>query len=547
MRLTGHSPMLVRTAVLASFGVALMSNPAAGPNFQVEVRDSATGELTAARVRLVDMEGRLPGQPEGAIGNIWGRSDRPEGEFFMPDSAFYVDGKFAMDLPLGSYTLEITKGIEFLPVSETLTVDASFREKRQVMLNRWTDMRERGWWSGDDHIHLRRARSDNADILCWLAAEDLHVGNILRMGDARRTYFQQYAFGPEGRYQERDRVLIPGQEDPRTHEIGHTISLNIAAPIHDSLRYYLYDRVFDTSRAGGGMSGYAHQGMSFNGYRGLSMDVPRGKVDFLELLQHCVPDGPLHLRHYYRFLDMGYRLTALAGSDFPWCGCRIGNARFYTWIDGAFSPDGWVDATRAGHTFVTDGPMLLLTVNGAPPGTEVNVSSGERLTVKAEALGHEDAVPLRNVTLIAHSQVVGQSENVQRDADGNERIVLSLEHPASGGLWIAAASTSRTGQVAHTTPVYVRVDGGPTWNRALLPAHLEETEEDLQEVEGLIAGRSVTPDVRDISPNHSRREEPDWVLVDRSEGRIGRLGTELQDRVDASRVALEELRREAGL
>ena len=59
MRLTGHSPMLVRTAVLASFGVALMSNPAAGPNFQVEVRDSATGELTAARVRLVDMEGRV--------------------------------------------------------------------------------------------------------------------------------------------------------------------------------------------------------------------------------------------------------------------------------------------------------------------------------------------------------------------------------------------------------------------------------------------------------------------------------------------------------
>ena len=136
---------------------------------------------------------------------------------------------------------------------------------------------------------------------------------------------------------------------------------------------------------------------------------------------------------------------------------------------------------------------------------------------------------------------------MERGGGGVERITATLEHPVSGRLWIAAACTARTGGVVHTTPVYVRVDGGPTWNRALLPAHLEETEEDLQEVEGLIAGRSVTPDVRNISLNHSRREEPDWVLVDRSEGRIGRLGTELQDRVDASRVALEELRREAGL
>ena len=26
------------------------------------------------------------------------------------------------------------------------------------------------------------------------------------------------------------------------------------------------------------------------------------------------------LENYYRFLDLGYKLTALGGSDFPWCG-----------------------------------------------------------------------------------------------------------------------------------------------------------------------------------------------------------------------------------
>jgi hypothetical protein len=46
------------------------------------------------------------------------------------------------------------------------------------------------------------------------------------------------------------------------------------------------------------------------------------------------------VQHYYEFLDRGIKLTALAGSDFPWCGvgpqygfpeprfAQIGNARF---------------------------------------------------------------------------------------------------------------------------------------------------------------------------------------------------------------------------
>jgi hypothetical protein len=78
--------------------------------------------------------------------------------------------------------------------------------------------------------------------------------------------------------------------------------------------------LFDKVRSLGGVTGFAHQGMSFHGYRGMTLNVLRGKVDFLELAQFCVAQGPLALDHYYHFLDLGYKLTALAGSDFPWCG-----------------------------------------------------------------------------------------------------------------------------------------------------------------------------------------------------------------------------------
>ena len=91
----------------------------------------------------------------------------------------------------------------------------------------------------------------------------------------------------------------------------------------------------------GGVTGFAHQAMSFHGYRGMALNTLRGKTDFLELAQFCEPEGPVATQHYYEFLDMGFKLTALAGSDFPWCGvgpeygfseprfAQIGNARFY--------------------------------------------------------------------------------------------------------------------------------------------------------------------------------------------------------------------------
>jgi len=84
--------------------------------------------------------------------------------------------------------------------------------------------------------------------------------------------------------------------------------------------YYSFDRLFDRVHELGGVTGFAHQGMSFHGYRGMALNTLRGKNDFLEVAQFCVPEGPLALEHYYMFLDLGIRLTALAGSDFPWCG-----------------------------------------------------------------------------------------------------------------------------------------------------------------------------------------------------------------------------------
>jgi hypothetical protein len=484
-------PLAIRAAVAGLFAFALVefAQVSRDATISIQIVDAATGQPTPVRVTLQDSNGTRPHVkgavavsdsaipiPRQAISVLWGQQDRAEGYALQPDGSFYVDGAFDVRVPPGEYSVSLSKGFEYVKQNQTITVAAGANLKRQFRMERWANLPARGWYSSDDHIHLRRSPGDDKAILRWIAAEDIQVGNLLQMGDFWSTFFNQYAFGEAGRYQESGRVLSSGQEEPRTPEIGHTISLGAREFVRMSRDYYSFDRLFDRVHELGGLTGFAHQGMSFHGYRGMTLNILRGKVDFLELAQFCVPEGPLPLEHYYRFLDMGYKLTALAGSDFPWCGpkfAQIGNARFYAYGGTPFSYDRWFAAVKAGHTFVTTGPMLFLTVNGKVPGDTLDVPKGSKVHVEAEALVGSGTT---SVELIGHGKVL---------AKGTAKVSIDL--PVDTGLWIAAKCDAGPGQVAHTTPVYVTVGGGNFQNSTNLASNLAISEAFLREIEADLA------------------------------------------------------------
>jgi len=496
-------PIRLAIAGLFAFTLIHVAQVTRDANLQVRVLDSH-GQPTPVRVRLEDSTGvrpKTPGAvaisesaipvPKQAVAVMWGQQDRAQGYALQPDGSFYADGTFDVKVPAGKYTATYSKGFEYIRQTETL--DLKTDTKREIKLKRWIDMPARGWYSADDHIHLHRSPADDRNIMRWIAAEDIHVGNILEMGDFWATFFSQYGFGEKGRVMEADRALTAGQEEPRTPEIGHTISLGAREFVRMQRDYYSYDRLFDRVHALGGISGFAHQGILFHGYRGMVLNTIRGKTDFLELAQYCIPEGPLATEHYYHFLDMGFKLTALAGSDFPWCGvgpangskeprfAQIGNARFYAYVNGAFSYDKFFESVKAGHTFVTTGPMLFLTVNGRTPGDTLDVAKGTKLTITAEAFGVDGQVPLRSIEIIGHSKPLAKS------ADGGAaHKKLTFELTAGHGIWIAAKTEAGTGQVAHTTPVYITVNGAgfhdPQTARqkaVLSESYLKEIEQEL--------------------------------------------------------------------
>ena len=494
--------MLAALVLLAGASVMALGERDAWVMLRIAALDASTGEPTPVRVKLTDQNGRATRLPDQAIGIMYGMWDHADGFAYQPDSSFYVDGYFELALAPGTYVLSLSKGNEFVEVHDTLEVSGEL--ERVYRMERWVDTAARGWYSADDHIHIRRSPREDPLLIDWIAAEDIRVGNLLRMGDFWAQYYAQYAFGQEGVYREDGYMLVSGQEDPRTPEIGHAIGLGASSFVRFSEHYYLYDLVFDSLRARGGVGGYAHQAETFHAARGLTLDGLRGKVDVLELVQFCAPGGPLLTEHYYALLNLGIAITATAGSDFPWCGkphdgtgripvhenARIGNARFYTYVEGPLTYEAWMEAVKAGHTFATTGPVVFLEVEGRKPGSVLAAEAGDSLQVRVTALGQARQIPLDSVEIVVHGKVIAALSWAD-DGQSRERIVLEHTLAVRHGLWIAARVAAGPMQVAHTTPVYVRVggDGFHVHDPGLLESLLAQSERALSDLEAVVEHR----------------------------------------------------------
>ena len=68
-----------------------------------------------------------------------------------------------------------------------------------------------------------------------------------------------------------------------------------------------------------------------------------------------------------------------------------------------------------------------------------------------------------------------------------EQLAIELDLPAEGGIWIAARAYGGARQYAHTTPVYVSVDGSGFHNPATALDRLQLNEHYLDELEQEIA------------------------------------------------------------
>ena len=395
--------------------------------------------------------------------------------FWKEPAAYFVSEPFNITLPPGKWRLAVMRGFEYLPVYEEFTITPGQTVERNVQLARWVEMVMLGWYSGDPHAHSWRvAPLHDKYIITFAKAMDVHMTCTLNYCiQTECDGCPQAKYGRAGRYHEGDYWVESGTEDPREgiNEEGHVSQIDIQEPARYPDRYQQYSVAFDGVHAQGGLVGYDHLAWSksynlrenprnaeLHPYPGWDANINtiRGKVDFFSILQN----NQMGLEDYYDFLNLGVKVIATASTDYPapLVGEEVTYA--YTGTGGSFSADTWFDAVKRGRTFVTNGPMLTLTVGEGLPGDEVRVGPGQdgkpaKLHVHAQAWGPESIGAPKVLEIVAEGKVI---RAVNSSGPKQEKLVADFELPAGESQWIAARTTAFNGAVAHTTPVYVIVD-----------------------------------------------------------------------------------------
>ena len=289
------------------------------------------------------------------------------------------------------------------------------------------------------------------------------MANLLQFGNVAGFINKvQYSHGPGGVHREGDYLLASGQENPRTHFLGHTIILGTAAPIHFPESYLIYRLFWEEARRQRALSGYAHAGLYNGAINGIAIDLPHKLLSFIEVMQF--QNGALY-DIWYNILNTGFSLAPTAGTDYPWYRRPPGRERFYTRVEGPLSLEAWLEGVAAGRTFVTNGPMLEFRVSGKEIGEELVLKKGEALLIEGKVLFDPQRDDVDRLELVQNGQVL---RTFPREGSASGiRCRFALQIREAG--WLALrASGNKIGQnrpspsLAYTGVVYVSVEGEPS-------------------------------------------------------------------------------------
>ena len=487
-------------AAAAGRGVSGAARPDSSRPVTCHVTDERTGRDVAARVRLVDAGGRevVPlGHPEALAPNA------QEGDVRFHSRRFaYVDGAFTVDPAWLPLRYQVIKGYEYLIAEGELRAEGLRDGTATIPLSRWSSLSESGWQSGDIHIHHIAPKTCGLEM----EAEDLNVANILT---SDFTADQDQFEGKPNACSTGRRLVYVAQEF-RNDQLGHMCLLDLKKliePVKTMQPYHfpLHLEVCDRTRAQGGYISWAHF-PSWPGVEG-PLDVAMEKLDGLEILcvldprefpvfmREVVPDLAANngLRLWYRFLNCGFRLAATAGTDKMTTFVTVGANRVFARVEGEFTYRAWVDALRAGRTFISNSPLVSFTVNGREPGTTLQLARN-RATLQIHATA-ESQLPYDRLEIVANGTAIAEAT----PSGPRHRAEIRLEHPVRGSCWVAARAWENTdryrsrgvdftkvhadrgtllndyfgtrrpeGVFAHTSPVYVIRDGAPirSWEDA---------------------------------------------------------------------------------
>ena len=421
---------------------------------------------------------------------------------------------FRADLPPGRYTLTVERGKEYHTLVRELEIKDQPTEV-ELRLKRWIHMAQRGWYSGDTHVHRTMADLPNVQL-----AEDLNVALPL-------TYWVTDSTETPAEHN-RNREAIPPPRLIRTddthviwpinteyeifsvrrkrHTLGALFVLNHTQPLQ--LTTLPVGPMVEAARS---QNDGVLLELDKHNWPWSMMLPPVARVDLFELTNNHIwrtefrfttwypeyagaymklpmdADGNFTERgwidfgfeNYYALLNCGFKMQPTGGTASGVHPVPLGFGRVYVQVGDELDYQQWIQGLRAGRSFVTTGPMLTATANGKPHGSIFSdFKPGEvRIAVSAESVH-----PLKSIEVIVNGKV-SKTLKPENATSSRGAFVSAVDTivPIERTSWIALRCfedrPDERPRFAHTAPFHFEVA-----DRPLIPLK-QEVEYLIQRVE----------------------------------------------------------------
>jgi TolB protein len=491
---------------------------------QLSVRDEQAKSVPA-RVSVIAAEGRA-----FAPDNTWMHADDGFDRDLQPfeNHYFHCPGECTLTLPTGMARLEVFHGMDYR-IAERNVVIKKGENNATIKLEPLRLPAQYGHFaSADLHVHMNYGghyRNTPEHLIDQARAENLDaVYNLIVNKEERIPDIAQFTARP---FRKGGVLLMEGQEFHSSYW-GHlgVLDLNdhFLTPDFSAYRESAFTSpyphngvVASLAHAQHALVGCAHPfDEPVNPEKDLQLtnsfpaEIALGNADYYEVVGFSDHRSTADI--WYRLLNLGFRVPAGAGTDAManYASLRgpVGVNRVFIAISGETTPEKLHAGLRQGRTFVTNGPLLGLEINGKHPGDEITLVQPRTLPYRAAL---RSIVPIDHFELVFNGNVIASLRLDGARTQAN--ISGTVEIPGSGWLVLRGWNNQADPKIqdiypyGSTSPIYVTVNRQP-------PRSPEDATYFVRWLDRVIADASAR---RDYNSEQERRDTLDYVNAARTE------------------------------
>ncbi|MGH8131979.1 MAG: CehA/McbA family metallohydrolase [Steroidobacteraceae bacterium] len=372
---------------------------------------------------------------------------------FLGRRTFFTEldprGRLSIPIAPGSYVFTVSAGGGFLARNRAVSVRVAPTAvgRANVELTPLFDPTARGWYSADLHHHADQAEAVTPPE--YLARSQLAAGlNLLFVSDhdstANHAALQRIA-------DRRGVAFIPSIElSPSWGHFNAWPLLPSQKLAIDTSTATIDEVLQEARRQGAVIIQVNHPFIPFGYFASLAAGVAPGgfnpRFDLIEINASVPGDDVKVLHALWNFWNAGHRYYLTAGTDTHDVWNEVsGRVRTFAHIEGPVTAQTFAAALRAGHGYVSYGPLIY---PGVVFGTELKVRPGEPFTLGFDLASVEGVA---NAQLISGGKLLATRAFPAAPLETHAEFPLTTQHRS----WYALVVEDRAGRKAYTDPIWV--------------------------------------------------------------------------------------------